>query len=517
MAKIRLQVFLIAAIALIPVVMALQLLAPGVEFQRSRPDGAQIAFRADHAMVAAPGGCVMVFWQVDGIQAVYINGVPTVGEGFQRICVDETTMPVLRVAFADNTASEYQLNIDFLSEQPSTWLLVGAAVLLGLASLYLAAVRPSVSPARANAERTPRLTTFFAAIGLSAIALVATLALLEVGLRLYFTHLGSELERIAYIYSRAEIDAHTASILPLPFVEYGLSPNYPDHNQLGYRGAEIEIPKPPGVFRIVALGGSTTYGTTTPVDETYPYYLQQVLREDYGYQNVEVVNGGVAGYTSWNILVNLALRIPVLEPDLVIFYEGTNDVLPRETSPDCYSAPSPFLGLDPRRQVRAASEELSPFALYRFVAIKLGWMGNPATLEGESTGSEIDCGEHAVSMAADNVAANPPIYFERNERDMIAVAHANGFRIMFASWAYDHNSADALPFWRDAVAEHNTITERVARESGALYFDYAAVAPSTDDSYWSDYVHMDARGNLNQAQAFAKFLDDQQVIPASPD
>ncbi len=519
--KARILVVLLGGIGLILVILALQLLAPGDKLEQAGPGNAHVVFSADHNMVIAPGSCVIVHWQVDFIQAVYLGKKAAVGQGVANWCVDEQSMPVLHVKYVDNTTADYPLQIKFLVEQPANWLLACAVVLLLLLSLYVAVSRSAV-PApvgitSGGAARTPRLTSVFSAIGLTLTSTIVMLVLLELGMRFYFTHFGSELERIAYLYSRAEITALNAQTIPLPFVEYGLSPYYDGHNQLGYRGGEIQVPKPAGVYRIVALGGSTTYGTTAPTDQTYPAYLQQTLRNDYGYANVEVVNGGVAGYTSWNIFTDLALRVTELQPDLVIFYEGTNDVLPREVAPDCYSTPSPFLGLDPRRTITTTPEPLSPFALYRFVAIKLGWMQNPATIGGESLASPVSCGgQSGSSDLAHNVEVNRPTYFERNERNMVAVAHANGFPMMFISWAYYHNTPEALPFWRTAVAEHNAISVQVAQDTDSLYFDYAAVAPSEDNSNWSDYVHMTPKGELNMAQAVAQYLVDQKVIPEAP-
>ncbi len=94
----------------------------------------------------------------------------------------------------------------------------------------------------------------------------------------------------------------------------------PDTTYSAIAATEVQVPKPDGVYRIVAMGGSSTYGTPNPYDETYPYYLQQVLRDDYGETNVEVVNDGVPGYTSWHNLVDLSTRVLTLDPDLVILY-----------------------------------------------------------------------------------------------------------------------------------------------------------------------------------------------------
>ncbi len=81
-------------------------------------------------------------------------------------------------------------------------------------------------------------------------------------------------------------------------------------------------------------------------------------------------------------------------------------------------------------------DEFSPFVLYRFVAINLGWMPNPAEFDGGFIDSRFACGAGNNGDKAENVENNPPIYFERNVRSMIAIARAHDITIMFASSAY---------------------------------------------------------------------------------
>ena len=518
MAKIRIVVLLAGSIALLLVILALQLLAPGDQLEQTGPGDAHIVFSADHGMVLAPGACLTVRWQVDHVKAVHLNGQPEVGQGIQQVCVDEKTLPVLHVDFTDNTATDVTLNIDFLVEQPATWLLVVAALLLGFATVFIALSRPSMtvsSAAPGGVRRTPRVVLVFAGIGMLFSLLLIVALLLELGLRFYFGQFGSRDEQAAYLLTRSQIDALASSTLPLPLVEYGLSPDFPGHNSLGYRGDEIAIPKPSGVYRIVALGDSSTYGNYLPYDETYPYDLQQVLRNDYGYQTVEVINGGVTNYTSWNMLADLAFRIPELQPDLVIVYAGWNDIDARELSPDCYSSPSPFLGLDPKRELRAAPASLSPSALYRFLAIKFGWMPNPAQSQNSVIDSSISCQPQVIAEIPQNIEANPPVYFERNLREMIVIGKALGIKMMFMSWAFNTNISYFPEFRRPAIAQHNAIVRQVAEESGTLFFDYAAVAP-TDKGSWQDVAHLSTGGALEQAQDIAKYLVEQKVIPEAP-
>src|SRR5579859_6825000 len=103
-----------------------------------------------------------------------------------------------------------------------------------------------------------------------------------------------------YLYDRATINAKTSQFIGVPFLNYTLNPQQADINPLGFRGAAVAIPKPSGVYRIVVIGASTTFGIGLTVEEAWPFQLQRILREQYGYQKVEVVNLGVPGYYSLN-------------------------------------------------------------------------------------------------------------------------------------------------------------------------------------------------------------------------
>ena len=119
----------------------------------------------------------------------------------------------------------------------------------------------------------------------------------------------------------------------MPYVHFVPNPNFEDHNSLGYRGDEFTIEKPENIFRIVAIGESTTYGFGVNYSLAYPARLQEILHTDYGYNNVEVINGGVIGYTSYEVLTNFQFRILELDPDLIIYYGALNDADTRFEDP----------------------------------------------------------------------------------------------------------------------------------------------------------------------------------------
>ena len=65
------------------------------------------------------------------------------------------------------------------------------------------------------------------------------------------------------------------------YYERDAYPQYPQSefwtNSLGFRDEEISIPKPPGIYRIVCIGGSTTVEGPRN-DLTYPKILQRLLQ-----------------------------------------------------------------------------------------------------------------------------------------------------------------------------------------------------------------------------------------------
>src|SRR5579862_5021424 len=98
------------------------------------------------------------------------------------------------------------------------------------------------------------------------------------------------------------------------------------HNALGFRGGAIPVPKASHTFRIVCLGGSTTYDVAVEDwHNAYPAQLEKVLREK-GY-DVEVVNAGGPSWTSREQLLNYTTRVSWIEPDLIVLYEGINDLV----------------------------------------------------------------------------------------------------------------------------------------------------------------------------------------------
>jgi len=99
-------------------------------------------------------------------------------------------------------------------------------------------------------------------------------------------------------------------------------------NSLGFRGAGISKRKPDNTFRVMCLGDSVTYGVMVAQDKTYPAVLEELLTERLSGQRVEVINAGVPGYSSLQVLRFLKERGLGLRPDVVTLCVGVNDAFP---------------------------------------------------------------------------------------------------------------------------------------------------------------------------------------------
>lgn len=77
-------------------------------------------------------------------------------------------------------------------------------------------------------------------------------------------------------------------------------------------------------FRIVCLGGSTTYGHNLRPESAWPAVTERLLRER-GY-DVEVINAGMPWYATAHSLANYVLHMRYYEPDVVVVMHGVNDL-----------------------------------------------------------------------------------------------------------------------------------------------------------------------------------------------
>lgn len=352
--------------------------------------------------------------------------------------------------------------------------------------------------------------------------ILAPLLLIEVGMRVYFGTFGSPEQKVAYIYSADEALAFSNNgYMPRPYVNYMPSPTDSEHNAQGFRYSRDLGEKAPQTFRIFALGGSTTYGTGLRLGEDYPAQLQRILHQDYGYTHVEVINAGAEAYSSFDSLANLSYRVLDYQPDMIIIYHGINDVRARLVDPAQYNGLNAERGLWDNSVLQ---NQLPASTLLRFIGVQLGTVPNLNSFEAfinawSDTGRcallETFCAQIGME-ASDILAANPPIYFQRNLRNMAAIARANGVAVVFSRWDYTPNDDLALQNFlvtqhvQAGIAEQNTLLVELAT---ALDVPLIPFDMTDDAALWQDGMHMTAAGTAEQAAQYAAFLIENDLIP----
>jgi len=347
---------------------------------------------------------------------------------------------------------------------------------------------------------------------------ILTVFCAEAGARIWLNHIANHEQYLKYSLYR-DIDPRFLRFQPHPYLDYVLTPNFSSggtsHNSLGYRGAEFPKIKPDGEFRIVALGGSITYDENVENnEETHTQQLENILKQQ-GYSRVRVINAGVPAYNSWESLASLEFRILDISPDIVIHEDNNNDIHARLVPPSRYTGDN--LG---RRKSwtypSVASHEWSVFAriLSRYLnytrQVGLEDFVNIPDLPYVVEGYDARIGGEPMTVLQEN----PPIYFERNTRDMVAIEKENGVLPVLVSYAYTAYFKDYVttPHYKKAISEHNDVYRKIADTDKVPFLDLDAIMPK-DEQYFTDGRHNSAKGARKKAEIYAEFLTSHNLIP----
>ena len=371
-----------------------------------------------------------------------------------------------------------------------------------------------------------------ARFALAVAAVVTALLLLEAAAHVFIRYVASPDQFSKYASIRQLRARHGGErLVPHRYLGFVTAPGYvraPNrHNDLGFRGDDISTPKPSGLFRIVCLGGSTTYcdGVRDPA-ATYPRLLQDHLR-DAGIADVEVINGGVPGYSSLETLVSLQSRILDLKPNLLIVYHAINDVHCRLVwppsayrgdqsgvwaAPPGYAMPSLLEYSSAARMLMVAIGVLRPHGDITHAIAPLAETSYAVEFARQARNGTYPSGIFERATAAQMLAANPPRNFERNLRSMTAIARTHGVDIVFctfASMAQGFTGPEVTsPEYRRALEEHNQLVRRVAAEGGASCVDLAALVPA-EARHYTDGIHFSEQGNRVRATLVGEFLAEK--------
>lgn len=319
-----------------------------------------------------------------------------------------------------------------------------------------------------------------------AFLLVATLVLLEVGLRILF----------AISLSRGMIAiSHTPDLQRLNVSDtlllWRLRPGIKDFpvrthkvyenevplpsaftvstNSLGLRGAEEPASQPS--FRVLAVGDSTTFGLGVNDAETWPAQLARLLqRENPG---AEVLNAGVTGYSVYQSLTYLRESGFALAPKVVVLTCGSNDF---DTG-----------GKLTQQQQQAFLHSVRPTST-RWVTVEL--------LRKLYT----DPGDAAASVP--NV---PSTDFEQLLRATADACSERNIRLVLVIWPWQGQLEGSMS--QSPLNDYHGIIERIGKERGLSVVDLRKRwTAATMSANYLDGVHVNAAGNADAAAAIAEVV-----------
>jgi lysophospholipase L1-like esterase len=258
-------------------------------------------------------------------------------------------------------------------------------------------------------------------------------------------------------------------------------------NNRGFRGPDFPVEKADGEFRVFVLGDSATFGTlTNPQERAWPEVLQRLVEERLSCRGfVRVVNAGTVTYSLANSVERLRRFIVPLKPDMVVTYQGFNNLT--LIDPEMALMPTP-------PDWRPRGSMLIAEAFYRTQLLRYG-----------------------KRMQAFQKPASSIKYSDTYDRlygEIVEMGSANGFIPVLATMSLvvneqspqeviDFYGRTFVPITRilPALAEHNRIVERVARRTSAVFIDtQPTLSGKWNDDDFIDIIHFTQKGSNVLAQ-----------------
>ena len=282
------------------------------------------------------------------------------------------------------------------------------------------------------------------------------------------------------------------------------------HNSHHCRGQDFVCPKPAGLTRIVAMGGSSTYCAGVSDDQTWEYYLQRDLGTNY-----EVINMAFPGGTSLESMIKSAFVFIGVQPDYAFYYLGWNDAQVqhvKDLAPDWADSHGKLV----TSGALNGRGKSSPTALGYFIQ-RMAFAYFFPHMDTDYAITHMQGTADAFTDRVDQRALN---LYERNLRLIVAVDRRQGVEPVFIPQMmnYDILTSETpygwLPFLRDKdlkkiIGAYNDTMARVAKEEHVRFVS-EMLDVHFQQSDFLDQGHFSPAGNRLFAQTLAR------VVPGKP-
>jgi len=353
-------------------------------------------------------------------------------------------------------------------------------------------------------------------LALSLAAVLATLLLLELGLRVVDVFQG-----YPFLATRGNELAVPPKYV-IPFRVFGFNPYLNGDPPVAANrriksrwGETYPYLKKPGTFRIVCFGGSTT---ESHQQLNYPGMLQAMLRERTGRADIEVINLGHAAYSTAHSIILLAFDAVSWQPDLVILSHNINDLMVMYWPgfrPDYWNkyADEYYTTPDYARVYSWPNVVFEHSRLYWFVKEKIRSIREAGVPDATALRRR-SYGDAPLPEAA--------AIFRRNLQTFVDIARAHGIPVLLATQPYQpdedmflqhwgrkpYNDRVLYPLQSELVKHHhayNDIIAQVAAANGTGFLDNDRRFGG-ERRYFRDNVHYSREGIVRLATGFADYL-----------
>ena len=279
--------------------------------------------------------------------------------------------------------------------------------------------------------------------------------------------------------------------------------NTPSYNRLGFNDIDHSYLKPESVYRVACLGGSTT-------ERGYPQLLEKLLNESSDSIQFEVLNFGMASWTSAHSMINYLLNVVEYDPDMVIIHHGWNEAQIRNAAegtfrPDYGHAFTYFH--EPERPdgllVRISM-------IYRFIKHKISatedWMYlNKAVISHDPTSTGINY--------SDTTELEP---YRRNIKSIIDHALIAKTDVILTTMPYNSSLEEtAMAGSAINIRQCNTISHQLLTQydTRVTLVDLDSLMTGVKNDQFADLGHVTEEGKMTKASILAKAILESMATP----
>lgn len=267
-------------------------------------------------------------------------------------------------------------------------------------------------------------------------------------------------------------------------------------NVQGLRNREISGDKPEQTKRILVLGDSFIWGDGISADELITHHIE-VMLGGYG-QGIEVVNTGKGGINTTEEFARLKKYAPIVQPDLVMLFFFTNDVLrvePKQAESAGKSKASSW-----RQRLKETLRRNSKFMAYLYYQYKSNYA------------AKFGVPEYLLPQDYFNLDESKPgwVAFKQAVQDIQQYCYSRDIKLLFVSIPTLTSLNENYPY----SEMRSKVTEYVDDRNIPQIDLFDVLAPYEPVDIWvsPENTHWNNKATLISAETVVQFVNQQGLL-----